>query len=50
MNGRDPNFGRPEVLVCYDFQSWISNEKKDIMFAIEPELFSIGTITIPTSF
>ncbi len=39
---------RPKVLRCYDFHSGISNEKKDVMFAIELYMFSIGTIAIPT--
>jgi hypothetical protein len=39
-----------EILVCYDFHYGLSNEKEDLMFAIEPRLFSIGTIAIPTSF
>ncbi len=38
---------RLEVLVCYDFHFGISDEKKDVMFAIELDLISIGTITIP---
>jgi hypothetical protein len=37
----------PEVLICYDFHSGISDE--DLMFAIELGLFSIGTIVVPTS-
>jgi len=39
---------RPEVLVCCDFHSGISNDKEDVMFVIELHLFSIGTIIIPT--
>jgi hypothetical protein len=39
---------RLKVLVCYDFHFRISNEEEDVMFAIELDLFSIGTITIPT--
>jgi hypothetical protein len=35
-----------EVLLCYDYQNGITNEKKDIAFAIEPKLFSIGTISL----
>ncbi len=38
---------RPEILMCYDFHSRISNEKKDVMFAVKLNLFSIGTIIIP---
>jgi hypothetical protein len=39
---------RPKMLICYDFHSRIYDEKKDVMFAIELDLFSIGTMTIPT--
>jgi hypothetical protein len=35
---------RQEVLLCYDYQNGITYEEEDIIFAIEPELFSIGTI------
>jgi hypothetical protein len=38
----------PKVLVCYDFHSGISNDEKDVMFATELDLFSIGHITIFT--
>ncbi len=34
------------MLLCYDYQNGIINEE-DIMFAIEPKLFSIGTISLP---
>ncbi len=34
------------MLVCYDFHCGISNEKKDLMFATEPRLPSIGTIVV----
>jgi hypothetical protein len=37
---------RPEVLLCYNYQNGITNEKEDIIFAIEPKLFSIGTINL----
>ncbi len=30
---------RPKVLVCYDFHFEIFNEKEDMMFAIELDLF-----------
>ncbi len=36
------------MLVCYDFHSWIFIEEEDLMFAIEPRLFSIETIVVPT--
>jgi hypothetical protein len=39
---------RPEILMCYDFHSGISYEEEDVMFAIKLDLFSIGTIIIPT--
>jgi hypothetical protein len=39
---------RPEVFVCYDFHSRISDNEKDVMFAIELDLFSMGTIVVPT--
>jgi hypothetical protein len=31
---------RPKMLLCYDYQNGITNEEKDIIFAIEPKLFS----------
>jgi hypothetical protein len=37
---------RPQVLVCYDLLEGLTNEKEDLIFEIEPELFSIGTIII----
>jgi hypothetical protein len=37
-----------EILVCYDFHFGISDEEEDLMFAIEPQLFLIGTIHVPT--
>jgi hypothetical protein len=46
------NFGAPikrlEMLICYDFHSRIFDEEGDLMFATEPRLFLIGTITILT--
>ncbi len=39
---------QPKVLVCYDFHFGISDEEKDLMFAIYSKLFSIGTIVVPT--
>jgi hypothetical protein len=39
---------RPKVLVCYNFHFGISNEKEDMMFATKLDLFSIGTIVVPT--
>jgi len=40
----------PEILICYDFHFEIFDEEKDLMFAIELRLFSIGTIVVLTSF
>jgi hypothetical protein len=37
----------PKVLVCYDFHFEIFDKEKDLMFAIKPRLFSIGTIFVP---
>jgi len=39
---------RPKVLVCYDFHSRILDEKEDVMSSTKLNLFSIGTIEIPT--
>jgi hypothetical protein len=39
---------RPNVLVCYDFHFKILDEKEDVMFATKLDLFSIGTIKVPT--
>jgi hypothetical protein len=38
---------KTKVLVCYDFQFGILDEKEDVMFVTKLELFSIGTIKIP---
>jgi hypothetical protein len=35
------------VLLCYNYQNGIIDEEEDIIFATEPELFSIGTISLP---
>jgi hypothetical protein len=37
---------RPKVLLCYDYHNGIIDEE-DIIFAIEPKLFSIRTISLP---
>jgi hypothetical protein len=34
------------VLLCYNYQNNIIDEEKDIIFAIEPKLFSIKTINL----
>ncbi len=41
---------RLEILVCYDSQFEIFDKEKDLMFATELKLFSIGIIVVPTSF
>jgi hypothetical protein len=38
---------RLKVLMCYDYQNGITYEEKDIIFAIEPKMLSIGTINLP---
>ncbi len=38
---------RPKVLLCYNYQNGITDEEEDIIFVIEPKLFSIGTISLP---
>jgi hypothetical protein len=37
---------RLEVLLCYNYHNGITDEEEDIIFAIELELFSIGTISL----
>jgi hypothetical protein len=37
---------RLEVLLCYNYQNGIIDEEEDIIFAIEPKLFSIGIIDL----
>ncbi len=37
---------RPKMLLCYDYQNGITDEEKNIIFALEPKLFSIGTISL----
>ncbi len=34
------------MLLCYHYQNGIIDEEEDIIFALEPELFSIGTISL----
>jgi hypothetical protein len=38
---------RLEDLLSYDYQNGIIDEEENIIFAIEPELFSIGIINLP---
>jgi hypothetical protein len=35
-----------EVLLCYNCQNGITNEKEYIVFATKPKLFSIGTMSL----
>jgi hypothetical protein len=35
-----------KVLLCYDYQNGITDEEEDIIFAIEPKLFSIRIISL----
>jgi hypothetical protein len=37
---------RPQALVCYDLMEGLTNEEEDLIFEIDLELFSIGTIII----
>jgi len=39
---------QPKVFVCYDFHLRIYDEEDDLMFAIEPRLFAIEIIVVPT--
>jgi hypothetical protein len=32
--------------LCYNYQNGITDEEEDIIFAVEPKLFSIGTISL----
>jgi hypothetical protein len=34
------------MLLCYDYQNGITTEEEDIIFVIEPKLFSIGIISL----
>jgi hypothetical protein len=38
---------RLKVLLCYNYQNGITDEKENIIFVIEPKLFSLGTICLP---
>jgi hypothetical protein len=33
------NLKRPEVLLCFDYQNGITDEKENLMFTNEPKLF-----------
>jgi hypothetical protein len=37
---------RPQTFVYYDLLEGLTNDKEDLIFEIEPKLYSIGTITI----
>jgi hypothetical protein len=39
---------RPKVLICYDFHFRIYDEKKEMIFTTKLNMFSIGTIAVPT--
>jgi hypothetical protein len=41
------NLKRLEILPCFDYQNDIKNDEKYLIFTSEPELFSIGTISLP---
>jgi hypothetical protein len=41
------NTKRPKVLFCYNFVNKIINEKEDVLLVAKPNLFVIGTITLP---
>jgi hypothetical protein len=43
----DSNTKHPKVLFCYDFVNEVIDEEKDVLLAAEPDLFTIGTITLP---
>jgi hypothetical protein len=34
------------MLLCYEYQNDITNEKEDIIFVIELELFLVGTMSL----
>jgi len=34
------------MLLCYDYQNGITTKEEDIIFVIEPKLFSIGIISL----
>jgi hypothetical protein len=40
------NTRKPQVLDCYDLMEGLTNEEEDLIFEMEPQLFSIGTIII----
>ncbi len=35
------------MLLCYNYQNGVIDEEKQIIFVIEPKLFSIGIINLP---
>jgi hypothetical protein len=37
---------RPQVLVYCDLMEGLTDEKEDLIFEIEPKLFTIGTIIL----
>jgi hypothetical protein len=42
----DNNTTHPKVLLCYDLIKGITNEEEKILCMIEPNLFTIQTITL----
>jgi hypothetical protein len=43
----DNNTKHPKVLLIYNFVNIITNEEKDMLLLVEPNLFAINTITLP---
>lgn len=41
------NTCRPQMLLSYNFQAWVTDEEENTLFGTEPHLFSIETITFP---
>jgi hypothetical protein len=37
----------PKILLCYDFVDKVIDEEEDVLLAAKPNLFTIGTITLP---
>jgi hypothetical protein len=37
---------KPQIFFCYDLLEGLTYEEENMIFEIEPKLFSIGTITI----
>ncbi len=41
---------RPKMFSCYNYHNGIIYEEENIIFVIEPKLFSIGTISLLENF